>query len=203
VDVKGLDVDFFAFSGHKMLAPTGIGVLYGKRELLEAMEPFHGGGEMIREVSYDHSRDRCSISWNELPWKFEAGTPNSCGGIGLMEAVRYLKNIGMGNVANHEKALTDYAMGRLKECEKITVLGPKNPKEKCGIIPFNIEGMSSHDVALLLDSYGIMLRSGFHCAQPLHQLLGLKSSARASFYIYNTKAEIDRLIMVLQEIEQV
>ncbi|MBS7632027.1 cysteine desulfurase [Candidatus Bathyarchaeota archaeon] len=202
VDVKDLSVDFFAFSGHKMLAPTGIGVLYGKRELLEKMEPFHGGGEMIREVSYDSARDRCSISWNELPWKFEAGTPNSCGGIGLMEAVRYLKNIGMDNVVSYEKELTDYAADRLKECKKVTVFGPKNPKVKCGIIPLNVEGMSSHDVALLLDSYGIMLRSGFHCAQPLHQLIGLKSSARASFYIYNTKAEIDRLITVLQEIEQ-
>jgi cysteine desulfurase/selenocysteine lyase len=202
IDVKDLDADFLAFSGHKMLAPTGIGVLYGKRELLEKMEPFHGGGEMIREVSFDPVTRRCLISWNDLPWKFEAGTPNISGGIGLMAAIKYLKKLGMENVQAHECALTEYALKRIEECKKVKVYGPKDASARCGIIPFNIEGFNSHDVALFLDSYGIMIRSGFHCAQPLHQKLGLSSSARASFYIYNTKEEIDQFIEALKEIER-
>ncbi len=202
VDVKDLDIDFLAFSGHKMLGPTGIGALYGKREILEGMEPFHGGGSMIKEVSFDAITRRCSISLNDLPWKFEAGTPNICGGVGLMSAVRYLKDIGMGNVKAHEGILTEYALRRMQECEKVTIYGPKDSSLKCGIIPFSIEGFSSHDVALFLDSYGIMIRSGFHCAQPLHEKFKLKSSARASFYIYNTREEIDRFIEALKEIEQ-
>ena len=202
IDVKDLDADFLAFSGHKMLAPTGIGVLYGKRELLEKMEPFHGGGEMIREVSFDPATRRCLISWNDLPWKFEAGTPNISGGIGLMAAVKYLKALGMENVQTHECALTEYALKRMGECEKVKVYGPKDASARCGIIPFNIEGFNSHDVSLFLDGYGIMVRSGFHCAQPLHQNLGLSSSARASFYIYNTKDEIDQFIEALKEIER-
>jgi len=202
VDVKDLDVDFLAFSGHKMLAPTGIGVLYGKRELLERMEPFHGGGEMIREVTFDPEKKRCSIAWNSLPWKFEAGTPHTSGGIGLMEAVRYLKHIGMENVKTHEETLTEYALRNMKErCESIQIYGPQDPSAKCGIIPFGVKDLSSHDIALFLDNYGIMVRSGYHCAQPLHELLKLSSSARASFYIYNTREEIDRFIEVLKEIE--
>ncbi|MEM3642055.1 MAG: cysteine desulfurase [Candidatus Bathyarchaeia archaeon] len=202
VDVKDLDADFLAFSGHKMVAPTGIGVLYGKRELLEKMEPFHGGGEMIREVSFDPVTGHCLISWNDLPWKFEAGTPNISGGIGLMAAVKYLKALGMENVQAHECALTEYALKRMEECGKVKVYGPKDASARCGIIPFNIEGFNPHDVALFLDSYGIMIRSGFHCAQPLHQNLGLSSSARASFYIYNTKEEVDQFIEALKEIER-
>ena len=203
VDVQKLDVDFLAFSGHKMLAPTGIGVLYGKRALLEDMEPFQGGGDMIKEVDYSPRTKRCSIRWNSLPWKFEAGTPHISGGVGLMEAVRYLKQLGMKNVAAHEEMLTKYAMQRMKDCgEKVEIYGPKDASAKCGIIPFGVAGLSSHDVALFLDNYGIMIRSGFHCAQPLHQLLKLDSSARASFYIYNTKEEVDRFIEVLKEIEQ-
>jgi cysteine desulfurase/selenocysteine lyase len=203
VDVRKLDVDFLAFSGHKMLAPTGIGVLYGKRALLEDMEPFQGGGDMIKEVDYSPRTKRCSIRWNSLPWKFEAGTPHISGGVGLMEAVRYLKQLGMKNVAAHEEMLTKYAMQHMKDCgEKVEIYGPKDASAKCGIIPFGVAGLSSHDVALFLDNYGIMIRSGFHCAQPLHQLLKLNSSARASFYIYNTKEEVDRFIEVLKEIEQ-
>jgi cysteine desulfurase/selenocysteine lyase len=202
VDVKALDVDFLAFSGHKMLGPTGIGCLYGKQELLDEMEPFHGGGEMIREVSYNLATGRCSISWNDLPWKFEAGTPNVCGGVGLMEAVKYLEGVGMENVKEHECKLTDYAMERMQECEKVEVYGPRDVSAKCGIVPFNVDGLSSHDVALFLDSYGVMIRSGFHCAQPLHQRFKLKSTARVSFYIYNTREEIDRFIEVLKELEQ-
>jgi len=203
INVKDVDVDFLAFSGHKMLGPTGIGALYGKREILEEMEPFQGGGEMIREVSFDTITRRCSITWNDLPWKFEAGTPNVCGGVGLMEAVRYLRKLGMENVKAHECMLTEYAMQRMQECQKIKIYGPKDASVKCGIIPFNVEGLSSHDVALFLDNYGIMIRSGFHCAQPLHEIFKLKSSIRVSFYIYNTREEVDRFIEVLKEIEQV
>jgi cysteine desulfurase/selenocysteine lyase len=203
INVKDLDVDFLAFSGHKMLGPTGIGALYGKREILEEMEPFQGGGEMIREVSFNQVTKRCSITWNDLPWKFEAGTPNICGGVGLMEAVKYLRKLGMENVKAHECMLTEYAMRRMQKCEKVEIYGPTDASVKCGIIPFNVEGSSSHDVALFLDNYGIMIRSGFHCAQPLHELFKLKSSARASFYIYNTREEVDRFIEVLKEIEQV
>jgi cysteine desulfurase/selenocysteine lyase len=203
INVKDLDVDFLAFSGHKMLGPTGIGALYGKREILEKMEPFQGGGEMIREVSFNQTTGRCSITWNDLPWKFEAGTPNVCGGVGLMEATRYLRKLGMENVNAHECMLTKYAMQHMQECQKVKIYGPKDVSIKCGIIPFNVEGLSSHDVALFLDNYGIMIRSGFHCAQPLHEIFKLNSSARASFYIYNTREEVDRFIELLKEIEQV
>jgi len=202
VDTKDLDIDLLAFSGHKMLGPTGIGVLYGKREILEEMKPFHGGGEMVREVTFDTTTKRCSISWNDLPWKFEAGTPNICGGVGLMAAIKYLKDVGMENVKAHEKTLTEYAITHMQECETVTIYGPKDASVKCGIIPFDVDGLSSHDVALFLDSYGIMIRSGFHCAQPLHEKFKLKSSARVSFYIYNTREEIDRFVDVLKETEQ-
>ncbi|MCS7096171.1 MAG: cysteine desulfurase [Candidatus Bathyarchaeota archaeon] len=202
VDVKGLDVDFLAFSGHKMLAPTGIGVLYGKRELLEELDPFHGGGEMIRDVSYNPARGRCIITWNTLPWKFEAGTPNVGGGVGLMAAIKYLKSLGMENVKAHEHTLTEYALKRLKDYPYITVYVPEETSTRSGIIPFNVDDFDSHDVALFLDGYGIMVRSGFHCAQPLHQRLNLHSSVRASFYVYNVKEEIDRLIEALKEIQQ-
>ena len=201
VDVKGSDVDFLAFSGHKMLGPTGIGALYCKREILEEMEPFHGGGSMIKEVTFNTMTKRCSVSLNDLPWKFEAGTPNICGGVGLMAGVEYLNDVGMENVKQHEADLTEYALRRMKECGKVRVYGPEDVSLKCGIIPFGVEGLSSHDVALFLDSYGIMVRSGFHCAQPLHQKFKLKSSARASFYVYNTREEIDRFVEVLKEIE--
>ena len=199
IDVKKLNVDFLAFSGHKMLGPTGIGVLYGKRHLLEKMEPFQGGGEMIKEVSFKSNAKRCSITWNDLPWKFEAGTPHISGGVGLMEAVRYLKRIGMEDLQTNEKKLTEYAIKRMQENKKLTIYGPTESSGKCGIIPFGIKDLNSHDIALFLDSYGIMIRSGLHCAQPLHQMLRIKSSARASFYIYNTLEEIDRFADVLNE----
>jgi len=202
VDVKDLDIDFLAFSGHKMLGPTGIGALYGKREILEEMKPFHGGGSMIKEVTFNTMTRRCSFSLNDLPWKFEAGTPNVCGGIGLMAAVRYLNDLGMENVREHEEILTEYTIRRMQECEKVQIYGPEDASLKCGILPFGVEGLSSHDVALFLDSYGIMIRSGFHCAQPLHEKFRLKSSARASFYIYNTHEEIDQLVEALKEIER-
>jgi cysteine desulfurase/selenocysteine lyase len=202
VDVQDLDADFLAFSGHKMLGPTGIGVLYGKKVLLQKMGPFQGGGEMIKEVAFSQEKAQCDITWNEPPWKFEAGTPNISGGIGLAAAIKYLEQLGMDNVLAHEKALTKYAVKGMKDFSKVTIHGPSNLAMKCGIIPFSIKGLSSHDVALFCDSYGIAIRSGFHCAQPLHQLFKLQSSARASFYIYNTKEEIDRFLEVLKEFQE-
>ena len=202
VDVEDLGMDFLAFSGHKMLGPTGIGVLYGKRDLFEKMPPFMGGGEMIKEVAFSQNQENCSVSWNELPWKFEAGTPNIAGAIGLGAAVQYLEGLGMDNVLSHEKALTKYALEQMAECGKVTVYGPSSLSKKLGIIPFSVKGLSSHDVALFFDNYGVMMRSGYHCAQPLHQAFKLESSARISFYIYNTKEEVDRFLEVLKEFEQ-
>ncbi len=202
VDVRDLDADFLAFSGHKMLGPTGIGALYGKKHLLEAMKPFQGGGEMIKDVAFNQKTEHVDIDWNDPPWKFEAGTPNICGSVGLMEAINYLKNIGMSEILKHEKMLTEYTTKTMQNCcTKLLLYGTSDHSLKCGIMPFGIAGLSSHDVALFLDNYGIMIRSGFHCAQPLHQVFKLQSSARASFYIYNTRKEIDRFIEVLKEIE--
>jgi len=202
VNVQDLDVDFLAFSGHKMLGPTGIGVLYGKKNLLEKMPPFQGGGEMIREVSFEYATDQCSITWNDPPWKFEAGTPDISGSIALGEAVKYLEKIGMQEVYDHEAMLTRKAVRMLEEHSKVKIYGPSDLSSKCGIMPFSVDELSSHDVALFLDNYGITIRSGFHCAQPLHQVFKLQSSARASFYIYNTAEEIDRFSEVLAEIEK-
>jgi len=203
IDVTDLDVDFLAFSGHKMLGPTGIGALYGKKSLLETMEPWQGGGEMIKEVTYNAKSERCGTSWNDPPWKFEAGTPNIAGAVALAEAVKYLQKLGMLEVFLYEKMLTEYAESRLRSCcTKLELYGTTDPSLKCGIIPFGVAGLSSHDVALFLDNYGIMIRSGFHCAQPLHQVFKLQSSARASFYVYNTEAEVDRFVDVLKEMEQ-
>lgn len=203
VDVQDLDTDFLAFSGHKMLGPTGIGVFYGKKEILAGMPPFMGGGEMIKEVTFSRNRGHCSVSWNELPWKFEAGTPNVAGAIGLGAAVDYLDGVGLNNILSHEKGLTEYALKRLKEVVKVSIYGTTDPVKKLGIIPFGVEGLSSHDVALFLDNFGIMIRSGYHCAQPLHEeALKLQSSARTSFYVYNTEQEVDRLVEVLKELEQ-
>ncbi|MBS7287343.1 MAG: cysteine desulfurase [Candidatus Freyarchaeota archaeon] len=202
VDVKKLGVDFLAFSSHKMLGPTGIGVLYARRELLEEGEPFLFGGGMIKDVCYVQNKGDLDVSWNELPWKFEAGTPNVCGAVGLMEAVRYLRRLGMENVYIHERNLALYALERIEEVGGIRVYGPGKETERCGIIPFNMTGIDSHDLALLLDQFGIMVRSGLHCAQPLHQRLGLKSSVRASFYIYNTREEVDRMVDILNNLSE-
>jgi cysteine desulfurase/selenocysteine lyase len=198
VDVQDIGMDFLAFSGHKMLGPTGIGVLYGKKELLQKMEPFQGGGEMIKEVSVQ--KGQCSISWNEVPWKFEAGTPHITGAVGLAAAVKYLQGLGMENVFSHEKELTEYAYQRLRSLSNVTLYGPTDLSKKCGIVPFGVKGFSSHETAALFDEYGIAMRSGYHCAQPLHEIFKLQSTARASFYIYNTKQEIDRFTEILGEI---
>ena len=175
----------------------GIGILYGKLRHLEAMPPWQAGSDMIETVTFEKT------SYAPAPLKFEAGTPNIEGAIGLAEAVKYLEALGMSEVVSHEKALTKYAVERMQECKKITIHGCLDLSKKCGIIPFSVKGLSSHDVALICDNYGIMIRSGYHCAQPLHQqVLKLQSSDRASFYIYNTQEEIDRFVEVLKEIDQ-
>lgn len=188
VDVVDLDADFYAFSGHKMMAPTGIGALYGKRELLDAMEPTEFGGEMIDFVElYDST-------WKELPWKFEAGTPIIGGAIALGAAIDYLAEVGLANIHAHEQALASYAIGEMSKIEGITIYGPKDASKRCGLVTFNLEGAHPHDIATILDEDGIAIRAGHHCAQPLMKWLDVSSTARASFYIYNTKEEIDALI---------
>ncbi len=204
VSVKEIDCDFLAFSGHKMLGPSGIGVLYAKREILESMDPFLGGGDMIRKVHFDIHAGRCKIDWNVLPWKFEAGTPNIEGGIGLGAAVDYLTSLGMEEVRRYEEQLVSYALDRMNELKKIEIYGPSDPKMRGGVISFNLDEMSPHDIAMILDQSGIAIRSGFHCAEPLHEIIGASSgSARASFYIYNTISEIDVFINKLKEIEAI
>ncbi len=193
VDVKRLGCDFLAFSGHKMLGPTGIGVLYGKEELLQGMEPMLYGGDMISEVSYDDAK------WNELPWKFEAGTPNVAGAVGIAAAVDYLQRIGMENVHEHENALTARAMKSLEEIEGLTIYGPEASK-RGGLVAFGLEGIHTHDVSALLDSQGIAVRGGHHCAMPLAKLMGIYGSTRASFYIYNTSEEICKLAEALENV---
>ncbi|EDB2679445.1 cysteine desulfurase [Listeria monocytogenes] len=188
VDVVDLDADFYAFSGHKMMAPTGIGALYGKRELLDAMEPTEFGGEMIDFVElYDST-------WKELPWKFEAGTPIIGGAIALGAAIDYLAEVGLANIHAHEQALASYAVEEMSKIEGITIYGPKDASKRCGLVTFNLEGAHPHDIATILDEDGIAIRAGHHCAQPLMKWLDVSSTARASFYIYNTKEEIDALI---------
>lgn len=183
VDVQDLDVDFLAFSGHKMGAPTGIGVLYGKKELLERMEPVEFGGEMIDFV------DLYESTWKELPWKFEGGTPIIAGAVGLGAAIEFLQSIGMREIEKHEHELVTYAMERVNDIEGFTMYGPK--ENHSGLITFNLEGIHAHDVSTILDSFGIAVRAGHHCAQPLMKYLDVAATARASFYLYNTKEEID------------
>ncbi len=193
VDVGSMDADFVAFSAHKMLGPTGIGVLYGREEILSEMEPFNYGGEMINEVRYDYA------DWAELPHKFEAGTPNIAGAAAFAPALDYLSDIGMANVRQHEIELTAYVLNRLSSLDSIRVFGPIDPERRGGAVSFVDSDVHPHDLAQVLDQYGVAIRAGHHCAQPLHKLLGVGSTARASFYIYNTKEEIDRLIDALRE----
>lgn len=188
VDVQELGCDFFVFSGHKMLGPTGIGVLWGKRELLEAMPPFLAGGDMISSVSLAGSE------WNDLPYKFEAGTPPIAEVIGLGAAVDYLTNLGMDNVTAHERKLVDYALPKLNEVPGLTVYGPTDPAQRAGLITFNIDDVHPHDLATVLNDEAVAIRAGHHCAQPIMQWLGVPATARASFYVYNTEADIDRLV---------
>lgn len=191
LDVQALDVDFLAFSGHKMCGPTGIGVLYGKRQLLEQMPPWMGGGDMISRVTLDGS------TWNELPYKFEAGTPIIAGAIGLGAAVDYLSALGMDKIHAHEQMLIGYALQRLAEVPGLTVYGPSDASQKGAVAAFSMQGIHAHDVAQVLDSQGIAVRAGHHCAMPLHDHLQLPATARASFYLYNTVAEIDALVTAL------
>jgi len=185
VDIKAMNADFLAFSAHKMLGPTGIGILYGKEELLKRMEPTTFGGEMISEVRYD------SADWAELPWKFEAGTPNIADAIAFSPALDYLKNLGMENIRGHEIEITAYALARLAELDFVKIFGPTVPAHRGGLISFVVDGVHPHDLAQFLDSNGIAIRAGHHCAQPLTKLLGVGATARASFYIYNTISEVD------------
>ena len=187
VDVEAIDADFFAFSGHKMLGPTGIGVLYGKRDILEEMEPYLYGGEMIRRVSYDDA------TWEDLPWKFEAGTPNIAQGIALPVAIDYLEDVGMENVKRHEELLAEYAYEELTAFDDVTVYGPPPGPDRGGLVAFNVDGVHAHDLSSILNEYGVAIRAGDHCTQPLHDTLGAAASARASFYVYNTVEEVDAL----------
>lgn len=191
VDVKALDADFYAFSGHKMLGPTGIGVLYGKREWLEKIEPVEFGGEMIDFVGLRES------TWKELPWKFEAGTPNISGAIGLAEAINYLETIGMDAIMSHEQEIVSYLMPRLLEIEDLTIYGPKDTKDRAGVIAFNIEGIHPHDLATAMDMEGVAVRAGHHCTQPLMNYLSQTATARASFYLYNTLSDADKFVEAL------
>ena len=199
VDVRELGIDFLAFSGHKMLGPTGIGVLWGRKDLLEELYPPITGGGMVKsvEASLDNWIQGVDVELAGLPWRFEAGTPNIAGGIGLAEAIRYLGKIGMENIERHEKTLTRYLLKRLNEelRDKIELVGPWNPDKRSGIVSFNVKNYNPHVVAAKLSLDNIAVRSGFHCAQPLHLLLGFnEGSVRASFYLYNSPEDVDRLV---------
>ena len=196
VDVQALDVDFLAFSAHKMLGPTGIGALYAKAKLLEAMPPFMGGGDMIKTV---HLR---SFSPNDIPHKFEAGTPAIAEAVGFDAAVSYLTGIGMSAVASHEQEILVYALERLEEIPGVKVLGPAAEK-KGGVAAFTLEGVHPHDVAQILDHYGVAVRAGHHCAQPLHEKFGITATTRASFYIYNNKEEVDKLVTGIYQVKKI
>lgn len=197
VDVRALDADFYAFSGHKMLGPTGVGILYGKRNLLEEMPPIMGGGDMIKRVEF------ASAQWNDLPWKFEAGTPGIAEAIGLGAAVDYLAEIGMAQVREHELEITNYAIERLVEDPGVRIFGPEDARHKSGVVSFELEGVHPHDIAEILNRDGIAIRAGHHCAMPLHRKFGIVATARASFYIYNTPEEVDRLIEALYKAKEI
>ncbi len=195
VDVRKLDVDFLAFSGHKMLGPTGTGVLYGKRDLLEEMRPARPGGGTIRDVTLE------GVEWAKLPWKHEGGTPNIAGGIGLAEAARYLMRVGMDRIREHEKELTRRGLELLSEMEGVIIYGPRDVRRRGGILTLNVKGMDPHMVGALLDAQGIAVRTGLHCAHPLHRRLGAEDgTVRASLYLYNTMEELERFVQILRSI---
>jgi cysteine desulfurase / selenocysteine lyase len=188
IDVQELDCDFLALSGHKMAGPTGIGVLYGKRKLLERMIPYEYGGEMIDLVGLYES------TWKELPWKFEGGTPNIAGAIGLAAAIDFLEQIGLDKIRLHEEKLVNYAFEQLSAFDGISIYGPKQPEQRSGLITFNIDNVHPHDLATILDSEGIAIRAGHHCCQPLMKWLNVSATARASFYLYNTEEDVNLLV---------
>jgi len=196
IDVQKIDADFYAFSGHKMLSPMGIGVLYGKKELLEQMSPYQFGGEMINSV------DKFDSTWSELPWKFEAGTQNVSGAIGLGKAIDYLNNLGMENIAEYEQELVDYALPKLLAIRGLTVYGPQDSTVHNGVISFNLNNLHPHDVATAFDMDGVAVRAGHHCAQPLMKYLGVVATVRASFYFYNTKADVDKLLQAIADTKE-
>jgi cysteine desulfurase / selenocysteine lyase len=197
VDVQALDADFLAFSGHKMLAPMGSGALYGKLALLEQMPPFMGGGGMIRKVSLERT------TWADVPARFEAGTPSVADAIGLGAAVEYLQGLGMENVREHERALTAYALGQLSEIPELHVYGPENIEERAGVISFTLGDIHPHDVAAILNEENVAVRAGHHCCQPLMARLGLVATTRASFYVYNTLDDVDRLVRGLERAREI
>jgi cysteine desulfurase/selenocysteine lyase len=197
VDMKKIDADFYVFSSHKMLGPTGVGVLYGKHERLERMPPFLTGGDMISQVKLNESR------WNDLPWKFEAGTPNIAGTIGFGAAIDYLQAIGMDRVFSHEQELTALAIKELTAIPGLTFYGPREVKDRGGAIAFSMLGIHPHDIASILNEQGIAVRAGHHCAQPLHEKLGVESTARASFYLYNTEADVLALAAALKKAKEI
>ncbi len=194
VNVREMDCDFYAFSGHKMCAPTGIGALYGRKGLLEQMEPIEFGGEMIDRVGLQDA------SWKEAPWKFEGGTPIIAGAIGLSAAIHFLEQIGLDAIAEHDRQLTRYAEEQMKRMEHLTIYGPT--EGRVGLVTFNLDRIHSHDVATVLDTYGVAIRAGHHCCQPLMNLLNVGSTARASFYLYNTEEDVDRLLFALQKTKE-
>jgi cysteine desulfurase/selenocysteine lyase len=198
VDVQAIGADFYVFSGHKMLGPTGSGALWARRELLEAMPPFMAGGDMIREVHLRRSE------WNDIPWKFEAGTPDIAAGIGLGAAADYLRELGMERVREHEKELLTYALVALqREHPDLELYGPMDAGIRCGVIPFNLPGVHPHDVAQVLDRSGVAVRAGHHCTMPLHERLDLPATARASFNVYTTESDIDTLVEGLHEVKRI
>lgn len=198
LDMRAIDADFFAFSGHKMLGPAGIGILYAKRHLLESMEPLFGGGDMIKSVTFDWHE------WNDLPWKFEAGTPNVEGAIGLGAAIDYLNNIGIEKISRHEAALTKYALEQLSSISSVTAYGlsSEHLANKTGVISFSVDGIHPHDVAQIFDYNGIAIRAGHHCAMPLvTEVLGINAVSRMSFYLYNSTADIDKAVEAIKQVK--
>jgi len=197
VNIEKLGCDFFAFSGHKMLGPTGIGILWVRKEILQTMNPFHGGGDMIREVH------KYETTWNDLPYKFEAGTPNIADVVGFGAAIDYLTKLGMDNIREHEMELTKYALEKLSQVKGLTIYGTKDISKRGGVISFNFADVHPHDVAQIIDEEGIAIRSGHHCAQVLMERLNVAATSRASFYIYNTKEEVDALITSLNKVARI
>ena len=200
IDVQKINCDFLSFSGHKMFAPTGTGVLYGKEEHLKNMRPFMYGGDMVSEVSFKKT------TWNTLPWKFEAGTPNIAGGIGLAAAVKFLQNVEMENIQQHEKELTKYALQKLQPLQRskdLILYGKETSKGRLAVFSFNLKDIHAHDVASILDREGVAIRAGHHCTQPLMKALNIPATARASFSLYNTKKDVDKLIAGLQNVKKV
>lgn len=196
IDVQDMDADFLAFSGHKMLGPTGIGVLYGKQALLQAMPPYQGGGSMIRKVTLEKT------TWADIPARFEAGTPAVADAVGLDAAVTYLENVGLERILAHEHALVTTAMERMSALPGVTVLGPEPEIERAGVLSFTVDGVHPHDVAAVLDEHNVAVRAGHHCTQPLMKALGVPATTRASFYLYNTDDDIDRLVEAVQAVQR-